>query len=578
MTRTNSFSPLSEMKRTLVLLALVLTLLHPSAAFSAAVGPLSRRHHWGGAGHTQCQRQSPEQQAHVLQRLSEERDEQSEAAVVNDLIAESFEKLRAGQSRKTVHIHFGAGKLGLGLVLKAMAKSAEATSSQLVLLQRASNAWKSVVDCDSPYIRFALNSTEICRLRVIRPGDPLDFEEIVQGARENAASKGHAGYFILHGSGEEEKTKLQQLLDWAVSDESPLAAVFSTSLGPALHKATEPLLSRLPKRKEAAERPALYACENDHVAVEKLAEKLKGKVTVVPCMVDRICAERTIGKCADGTCDVSVVAEPFPGEIVLLSPPEHAQMPAFRGNNVHCPEDEREAHYFCERKKLMVNGMHTTLAFMTLAKEQPLDFMKISGYDSETLAPGDHELVNWAQGTEEDRRMMWNWAVARCILCCHQHTVDVIKSAHGVTSDEEVCRILLAYARSTLDRFSTVRDTTSRVLGGGIHNRFVGRLANLRDFVESSDFEDSPIRQKMMEMAGVSDASLKEDVRALVKAALPHAQLDKERRDKQEQLPFSKVPTYIGSVMAQIDSDDEKERKAQARKTSWLRQYFWGLG
>lgn len=38
----------------------------------------------------------------------------------------------------------------------------------------------------------------------------------------------------------------------------------------------------------------LYACENDHAAVEKLKEELKHKVTVLPCMVDRICATRRI--------------------------------------------------------------------------------------------------------------------------------------------------------------------------------------------------------------------------------------------------------------------------------------------
>lgn len=38
----------------------------------------------------------------------------------------------------------------------------------------------------------------------------------------------------------------------------------------------------------------LYACENDHAAVEKMKEELRSKVFVLPCMVDRICAARTI--------------------------------------------------------------------------------------------------------------------------------------------------------------------------------------------------------------------------------------------------------------------------------------------
>ena len=38
----------------------------------------------------------------------------------------------------------------------------------------------------------------------------------------------------------------------------------------------------------------LFAAENDHNAVEKLAELLEGKVQVISCMVDRICSTREV--------------------------------------------------------------------------------------------------------------------------------------------------------------------------------------------------------------------------------------------------------------------------------------------
>lgn len=36
--------------------------------------------------------------------------------------------------------------------------------------------------------------------------------------------------------------------------------------------------------------PVLYACENDHLSVAELAQKLEGFCIVVPCLVDRICS------------------------------------------------------------------------------------------------------------------------------------------------------------------------------------------------------------------------------------------------------------------------------------------------
>jgi hypothetical protein len=56
-------------------------------------------------------------------------------------------------------------------------------------------------------------------------------------------------------------------------------------------------------------RPQLFACENDHNAVEQLDARLKGRVEVVPCMVDRICSGREIVKGAIkvGTPTVHIV-------------------------------------------------------------------------------------------------------------------------------------------------------------------------------------------------------------------------------------------------------------------------------
>ena len=73
------------------------------------------------------------------------------------------------------------------------------------------------------------------------------------------------------------------------------ASTFTCAVGPALNTWLLPMLQWLPEEEDASKRPVLYACENDHFAVQKLAGRLKDKVTVIPCMVDRICADLKVG-------------------------------------------------------------------------------------------------------------------------------------------------------------------------------------------------------------------------------------------------------------------------------------------
>lgn len=60
----------------------------------------------------------------------------------------------------------------------------------------------------------------------------------------------------------------------------------------------------------------------------------------------------------------------------------------------------------------------------------------------------------------------------------------MIKSAHEVdTEEEEVLDILWEYSEQTLLRFNTIDDSCGRVLGGGVTNRFKGRLAPVANFL-----------------------------------------------------------------------------------------------
>jgi hypothetical protein len=245
------------------------------------------------------------------------------------------------------------------------------------------------------------------------------------------------------------------------------ATSFSTSLGPGLPALEETLRATgaaLPDRPESRARPALFACENDHAAVEVLAKSLAGKVHVVSCMVDRICTNRAVeftpvagssdgsGGLGGGRHSVDVACEAYGGQVVVLSKPQEVAGPPFAGDHVLVPAATAEADYLLRRKLLLVNGSHTTLAFMALAQAVPNKKRGLGdgsgggdggrGGGGGGTRPGDDDqvvlindkltgrhaslpLVTQATGTPAQRRTMMCWAAARILLLLFEWDLEV---------------------------------------------------------------------------------------------------------------------------------------------------------
>ena len=182
-----------------------------------------------------------------------------------------------------------------------------------------------------------------------------------------------------------------------------------------------------------------------------------------------------------------MTAEPYAGAIVVLTPPAHVKAPPFAGKNVLVPRVSAEADYLCRRKLLMVNGMHTTLAFLTLSSGVPAG-THVPLRDDKLQPPfSDMPLVTLRTATSDDqRRLIRAWTVARILLLLFEWDMEVIKSAHGCAEDEQVVDIMIEYAMGTVERFSTADDTTGRVLGGGVAARYNGRLMPVKTFLDDS--------------------------------------------------------------------------------------------
>ena len=166
----------------------------------------------------------------------------------------------AGHARP-VHVHVGAGRLGLGLVVPALARASRENGGLLVLLQRPSDAWAALAHGSAATL--SVRKEGVCRLRVVRSGVKAALEEVkAERAAAKATASGRAALADLGAqrvdaaveaaSGDESLLGLLVLTE----SESELDALawqvtsLSCSLGPALESGMAPLLAALTRASE----------------------------------------------------------------------------------------------------------------------------------------------------------------------------------------------------------------------------------------------------------------------------------------------------------------------------------------
>mmetsp|Transcript_45004 Transcript_45004/g.116572 ORF Transcript_45004/g.116572 Transcript_45004/m.116572 type:complete len:521 (-) Transcript_45004:118-1680(-) len=309
------------------------------------------------------------------------------------------------------------------------------------------------------------------------------------------------------------------------------ATSFSCSIGPKVNDIVGPVLERNKEKVPYEMRPQLFACENDHNAVEALDARLKGRVEVVPCMVDRICSDREIVK-----GQIKVTTEPWKGTLVPLTPqPEEQDRPVplpFGGQTVFIPTTERESDYMYERKIMTVNHMHTTLAFTSLVEYMTENDLEPADIVSGESACISIPLVKWdASLTNPKTNTIWCWAVAQCLLLMSEHDRKTMMKSHKCTTDDEFVQDLLNRAKEKLNRFAAVEDSTARVLNAGVDLRYQGRLLPAYEAVQNlagmlDQWPEDNRYTKLMEAAGVDINDILSACEYLVRAAEPIAAAD----------------------------------------------------
>jgi len=388
-----------------------------------------------------------EKQAELEETASEEEEEveaSAGTAATESMSAEERETERAIAAASRFHVHFGAGRLGMGLVVPAISASGIA----FAVVQRPKPKWQRLF-AKGQAAREEEEGEGTANGLKISSNDEVVVHN-VKLISESDTPEYMPPKSLVFGSSPE---ALEEVVERATS--------FSCSLGSAMSKVIQPLLSTLPLVPRE-EQPLLFACENDHGAVATLKKQLEGRVFVVDCMVDRVCTGREIDE--DG---VHVQAEPWRGSIVVLEPNLTSRVP-FCSTVATVPSSAREAAYLSDRKLSLVNGMHTVLAFMTLDAQY------------ETPMPGEEReyvLDKYDRMNRAEQRMCEAWRAARVAQLVDEFPSASIATWHEKETREEAWELLLQFADYTLtERFSKVDDVVSRVLGGGVANRWLTRL------------------------------------------------------------------------------------------------------
>lgn len=306
------------------------------------------------------------------------------------------------------------------------------------------------------------------------------------------------------------------------------ATSFSCALGPAVEVLVEHLVN-LPDVEDET-RPVLYACENDHSSVEKLQFALRTKIEAVPCMVDRICVNLVVSEDAN---DVEVTAEGHEGSIVVLNHPKSSgngdDDGPLAGDIVQTPANDEDSKYLYRKKLLTVNGMHTVIAFRTLCDYAASQ----KNYKHPEKCPA-LPLLSDETITQEQRDEIWSWGVAQMLVLMWEHGLSTMMRVHQQETTEGLVAVLLEQLRTTLDRFFSIEDTTSRVLGGGVSLRYEGRLLPTQETISSDIFQanwtEGCAQELLLREAGVEFDVLKAQLQNLVNEARPFAAVDKRAR------------------------------------------------
>lgn len=361
---------------------------------------------------------------------------------------------------KITHIHFGAGNLGIGLVLPAISENVRLAVVQNDSLGNVSSSGNITIS----------NSKEYSQAMSIVTDDSS--EEYKSKIFEDWLEKGNKPLFIYSK-------------DW---ERYSSIIVKADSISCALKDGQENL-STLLSKSDFPYKPQVYPFEN--TLSDELAKN--SKIAIVKVVSDRICVDRSKIK----NNKLSVKAEEK-GLIVINSEDEKTLQVFHNSRKIDVKfKTGHSFNYYNERKMYLINGLHFTMATfgysLLIEARVPVKHwetqylpliqrilrLKVSGYSA--------HIENYIDGH-----------IIRLILKYR----DIIQKEHNVQNNEEdLFDILRSYYEEVLIRFEKP-DTLSRILNYddplGVVKKYRKFLDEVKIFTKSHkrEIDNLPIRTR----------------------------------------------------------------------------------
>jgi hypothetical protein len=355
------------------------------------------------------------------------------------------------KTKRRLHVHFGAGKLGLGLVLPVLA-----TNTNVCLIQRPSEKWQQLLNItdDSGNLEIEVRAADkILKLLLVR--DPID-ERLINSFIQRWKDGAHL--MILS----EREALLQTLVKMGTS--------FSTALKSGTAYATN-LLNTFQPNSIAN----VFCFENESQHVEAVREKLQpkgSKYRVLQVVADRICR------------DLNVSTNPSPRIVVdcesygriYVDGRKRSVRNLFKNDNDKCvtfASDENELRFFYEQKYYLMNGIQTVMAFHAYAQ----------------LAKRDVPFEKWKDQVLTVETSLPCVTMFSKIQICRiiDRNRAVLANLYPTKDERQLFETLSSYASELASRIDKSPDHIQRILttdGKSLDEKFDSRCSEIMKFVD----------------------------------------------------------------------------------------------
>lgn len=331
----------------------------------------------------------------------------------------SYEKLQNPPIK--YHIHLGAGKLGIGLVIPKF------KHNKLIIIQRPSLEWKALLN--SSILTLSINSINYFDISVIHQNS-IEFLNKLNVKLINGES-----IFIC--------TDNIDIIHHVMKSASSI----STSLGDGL-KDFEDILLNLKSNLKVIN---IFPFENDTSIIDSIKSKLEDMnsvLNVVPTIADKICRSRLISN-----TNINIEAEEFE-EVFLLANNENIYGD-IDNNKITIVKDPKLYDFYYNRKLYIVNGVHMIAVILGhgFLDTKKVPFNERGSYHLSVL-----------MGIEEIKYNLIVFIKIQCLRLIIENDVKIFTELYNSNDIIKIYSELLNYGNSILNRFDFSLDQLERIL------------------------------------------------------------------------------------------------------------------